>query len=166
MKPLRIFSIVILITTFVFTAKECIDTFSANRPFLERYFYAALALFTLLIFDSICRRPKGRWQKVATGGVISLIFTATLFLANNLWRYLGYNSLFGWDEEIPYTLFLATDITYTYKWGFIRYPLVFCLMAGICGVYLLVTSAKAKRLCKTLIQKGEQWLFLQCEKED
>lgn len=68
----------------------------------------------------------------------SIVSTATVYFINSLFHYYEFNSMFNWVNPLPYSHFLAEDITYTYANGWMRYPLV--LLANLLANSIVCTD--------------------------
>ena len=83
-------------------------------------------------FRSAAGKRKSRIYILIRAGIVSFAYTVQIFLVNNFWRYLCFNSFFGWERKVDYLYFTVKDITYAVGWGKYRYPFTLAAMFSIC----------------------------------
>lgn len=113
-----------------------------------------------ICFYAIADKIERLWAKIVTGAATSLLYTTFVFLANNLWKYISINNDFNWENPIPYGAMLKWDIGYTYKYGWLRYPIVFAIMFVICGAKILWTRPGVIKIREYLDERLGRWLYI------
>lgn len=119
---------------FIYISRECIvcPQLYGPDPFSERAVYCIWAIIYFGLFRSAVGKRKSRIHIFIRAGIVSFAYTVQIFLANNFWRYLCFNSFFGWERRTGYLYFTAKDITYTVGWGKYRYPFTLIAMFAVC----------------------------------
>lgn len=126
----------------------------------EKVCYGLCGLSITLLFTWSVGRVKRLWMQVFAAVATSVVFTSLVFLLNNFWRYVSILHLDG--GECPFSLFdvMKWDITYTYHYGALRYPILFFSMLAVCGMILVLSHPRTQRWFRALWDKVERWLFV------
>ena len=127
---------------------------------LEKVCYGIWCLAFAVCFHDVEGGFKRLWTRIVSGITTSLLLTATVFLANNYWRYLSINCEFNWEYPIPYSTIMRWDILHTYGWGEFRYPMVFVIIFSICGLKIFFSHPKVKAIYHGWNDKFWNWLYI------
>ena len=117
--------------------------------------YCLLAVcFCVVNHKILCKSTSAAF---VTSILLALGFTASVFLLNNLWRYIYENTRFYWgrpEEKAfywPYLSVLKSDFLYTIGIGRFRYWLVF--LASSVGLYTESAVVNAFRRKRKVVTK-------------
>jgi len=153
---ISIVGVFLLVVWYVYTLSSiCRDGDQMYTRICEYACYTIWGFIFAELFYAITQRFKRIWIKIAVGSLVSLIFTATLFLANNLCRYAAINARFGGCIFTSYASVLKIDIDY----GLYRYLGVFSLMLMLCMGKLLLTQPRAKAIYGSLAERLKAWFW-------
>lgn len=117
--------------------------------------YCLLAVcFCVVNHKILCKSASAAF---VTSILLALGFTASVFLLNNLWRYIYENTRFYWGRSgdkafyWPYLSVLKSDFLYTIGIGRFRYWLVF--LASSVGLYTESAVVNAFRRKRKVVTK-------------
>ncbi len=135
---------------FIYVSRECIARPQLYGPdaFSERVVYCIWAFGYLGLFRSAAGKRKSRIYILIRAGIVSFAYTVQIFLVNNFWRYLCFNSFFGWERKVDYLYFTVKDITYAVGWGKYRYPFTLAAMFSICIAGTAFIPKLRKAVCR------------------
>lgn len=126
----------------------------------EKVCYVLLCLAFVFGFYAIANKFKHRWTQITVGVATSLFYTALVFFLNNFWRYICINYDFDWEYPIPLGVVMKWDITYTHNYGEYRYPIVFIVIAVLCGLKVFLSHPKIKTIYHGWNDKLCNWLYI------
>lgn len=127
---------------------------------LEKVCYGIWCFTFAVCFYDVVSRFRHLWTRIIAAITTSLLLTTIVFLANNFWRYLSINCEFNWEYPIPYGTLMKWDITYTHNYGEYRYPMVFAVIAVLCGLKIFLSHPKIKRIYQGWNDKFCNWLYI------
>ena len=126
----------------------------------EKVCYVLLCLTFVSCFYSIVNKFKHLWIRITVGISTSLSYTTLVFFLNNYWRYICINYDFDWEYPIPLSAVMKWDITYTHNYGEYRYPMVFAVIAVLCGLKIFFSHPKIKTIYHDWNDKLCNWLYI------
>ena len=126
----------------------------------EKVCYGLWGIVITLCFCAIVNKFKHLWSQITVGITTSLFYTALVFFLNNFWRYICINYDFDWEYPIPLSAVMKWDITYTHNYGEYRYPMVFAVIAVLCGLKIFLSHPKIKRIYQGWNDKLCNWLYI------
>lgn len=126
----------------------------------EKVCYGLWGVVITLCFCAIVNKFKHLWSQIIVGITTSLFYTALVFFLNNFWRYICTNFDFDWEYPIPLSAVMKWDITYTHNYGEYRYPMVFAVIAVLCGLKIFLSHPKIKTIYQGWNDKLCNWLYI------
>lgn len=127
--------------------------------FVEKAMYVVFALLIGTIYKYLYDVLKKYPAKIIVSMGLSAAFTVGVFLANNYFHYLHWNSIiFDWRYEFPYSHFVKYDLQYKVGYGEYRYILVFLAMC-LANLAIIVYFKRISPILKKWIQKVGLWYF-------
>lgn len=140
-----LFFIAIVLTVYISYEYMNYQFFVFDRFLTEFICYSIWCIINLKVSKGIIRK---KYISIGVRNIILLcgafVATLTVFLLNNFWHYLSFNSMFNWETPVAYWLFIKNDLLYTYYWGWIRYPCVYLcvLFVGVFSNSMFVLKLK------------------------
>lgn len=120
------------------------------------YFEYSIGLYSMRAFEMLCymlyafcfyilyifvnKRIKKWKNKFFLAASVSLLLTALVFTMNNIWKYIRFNAVLGWEEAVPLLDFFKNDILYSEQYAEFRYPVLFLGMIAICIISTWISS--------------------------
>lgn len=141
----------------------------ALSAFLEEYertCYTLWCIAFVLTFCKLTARIWRVWKKIAVASLISLAFAVTVFLINNMWRYMYFNYALYLCAPTPFWMVMKWDITYTRGLGEFRYPLAFATMLAICVILTLIKHFNIPEKVGYCIDNLSEQLYLKSLKKE
>ena len=126
----------------------------------EKVCYGLWCAVFAIYFYEIADKFKHLWTKILAGITTSFVYTGLVFFANNFWRYICINHNFNWEHPIPLSVVMKWDITYTHNYGEYRYPIVFAVIAILCGLKVFLSHPKIKTIYHGWNDKLCNWLYI------
>lgn len=132
--------LIVLFSLWAYEFTDFIREYGSIKEF-EYGLYAMMALLFYRLYTNVnkCVKASRKFRIIFAIGT-ALCYTIALWFLNSYWLYLHTNS------RLPFVLMsykdmLWSNLTYTYSWGELRYPLAFALMLILC---LLLPWVKEK----------------------
>lgn len=157
------FVLIVLLMCATFTHMLCNAYYELNLWYsyeLEYVNYIVWLIGFVMCFYALEGKFKKLWSKVTSAAVTSFLYTAVVIFTNSLWKYIFINNDFKWELPITYGTILKLDVSYTYAYGWLRYPIVFAATFAICGAKILWNRPKVKKLRESLEDKLGYWLYI------
>lgn len=129
--------------------------------------YAVWCFTFVFYFFKLCKILKSLWSRISAGVATSLLITVAVVLANNYWRWIETNNMFGYKNPIPYKMVLSRDISYTNGFGEYRYPILLIVMLIVCAVKIFALQTDFRQKCSDFFDRlGEKLYYKQLFKAD
>lgn len=115
-----------------FLQVSLLDAFSKE---FEISTYLVLAVLGIIVFTKYLKISKTIAGKLIVNAVVSLFYTAQVFLLNNVFTSLEWMGLFSyWEDNVPFIDVILHDLSHTENFLFLKYPFVFVFMFGVLAV--------------------------------
>ncbi len=158
------YAVLVLICVLVFLG---VSRVACNARYLneanvhEQIAYCVFAFAFVVLVRASTSRIKGLGVKLGIFAVCSLVFSTGVFFANNLWKYLSFNSVFPQGSDgLTYKSFLISDLSYNYGLGEYRYLFVFALMLAALTVIELLMRKGLKARFDRWSESLHEWICM------
>ena len=108
--------------------------------YYEKEAYLLCGVCYLLILHRINQHVKSFGKKFLICLSCCTVCTLQVWLLNNLFHYIVFNTMFDWVDPAPYSMFLINDLCYTQNGQIFKYPFVFIFLLFACIMDIIVFS--------------------------
>lgn len=152
---LLFFSAVCACTTTFFVVMSSKNIYVPNEKTVELICYISWCALFLFVSQLIASHINNftTAKSIVTAFCVAAVSTLQVVILNSYGHLLEYNYWFGDEFKLSYYNFFVSDITYTYSFGWLRYPAVFLTVFLVSLIVFIIISKRQNDDIRRIIGK-------------
>ena len=97
-----------------------------SHKFAELLCYGSLSMLMAIFSRALVKRfgDNSKAVKIVLPYLFALLATVFVICLNSAYHFIDFNSMFNWIDPVSYSVFIKSDLRYSYLGGWLRYPAV------------------------------------------